>query len=170
MDFIGILEKYKNNLWNYHIKVPEEVIEHLKNKKMKRFLCSLNGGEKFHASLMPAGEGIYFIKINKELRKSHAIKLQDDIRVKIEKDPSKYGVELPSEFEELMFHDPVGCEFFENLTPGKQRSLLYLVGKVKSSIKRSEKSFIILEHLKEQKGQLDFKILNEDFKNKRGHL
>ncbi len=166
--FDSLLEKYENNLWNYHLKVPEGIIKGIKKEKMNRFMCSLNNGKHFHASLMPAGEGVYFIKINKELRQKHKIKLGDVVSVNIKKDESKYGIPLPEEMEELLSHDPEGDRFFHQLTPGKQRSLLYLVDKIKSKDKRIEKSFIILEHLKEQKGSLDFKILNQDFKEKRG--
>jgi len=166
--FDSLLEKYENNLWNYHLKVPEGIIKGIKKEKMNRFMCSLNNGKHFHASLMPAGEGVYFIKINKELRQKHKIKLGEVVSVNIKKDESKYGIPLPEEMEELLSHDPEGDRFFHKLTPGKQRSLLYLVDKIKSKDKRIEKSFIILEHLKEQKGSLDFKILNQDFKEKRG--
>ena len=166
--FDSILEKYENNLWNYHLKVPKTVIEQMKKEKITRFMCSLNQGKQFHASLMPAGEGVFFIKINKELRRDHKLMLGDDVHVSIEEDKSKYGMPLPDEMEELFLHDPEGDHLFHQLTPGKQRSLLYLVVKIKSKEKRIEKSFIILEHLKEQKGSLDFKILNRDFKDKKG--
>ncbi len=168
VSFDSTLEKYENNLWNYHLKVPQDIIVNIKKKKITRFMCSLNKGAKFHASLIPAGEGIYFIKINKELRLRHKLKIGDSVAVLIEKDESKYGMPLPEEMEELLLHDPEGDRLFHQLTPGKQRSLLYLIVKIKSKEKRLEKSFIILEHLKEQKGSLDFKILNQDFKNKKG--
>lgn len=168
LSFDSILEKYEDNLYNYHLKVPEDIVAKIKKEKMNRFMCSMNKGSEFHASLIPAGEGIYFIKINKELRQEHKIKLGDTVTVSIEKDNSKYGMPLPEEMEELFLHDPEGDHLFHQLTPGKQRSLLYLVVKIKSKEKRIEKSFIILEHLKEQKGSLDFKILNQDFKDKKG--
>ncbi len=166
--FTSILEKYKNNLYNYHFKVPDKIVKQLSKAKIKRFICTINDGSAFHASLMPAGEGVYFIKINKELRQAHNIKIGDVASLKIDKDESKYGMPLPEELEELFLHDPEGNKYFHQLTPGKQRSLLFLIAKVKSKDKRYEKSFIILEHLKEQKGDLDYKILTQDFKDKKG--
>ena len=118
---------------------------------------------------MPAGDSIYFIKVNKELRILNKLNLGQEINVAILKDESKYGMPLPEEMKELLTQDPEGENYFNQLTPGKQRGLLYLVGKMKSSNKRIEKSLIILGHLKEQCGQLDYKILHEDFKSKR-HL
>ena len=102
------------------------------------------------------------------IRDRYNLALGDSVNVLIEEDESKYGMPLPEEMEELFLHDPEGDQLFHQLTPGKQRSLLYLIVKIKSKEKRLEKSFIILEHLKEQKGSLDFKILNQDFKTKKG--
>jgi Uncharacterized protein conserved in bacteria len=138
--FSAILDKYDNKLWQYHVKIPDDIYEDLKAKKIKRFMCSLNEGPTFHSSPMPAGKGVYFIKINKELIKANQLAIGDNIRVQISKDKSKYGMTLPVEFEEMMLQDPVGKSFFLNLTPGKQRSLLFLINKLKSENKRIEKS------------------------------
>jgi len=168
--FQGVLEKYENNLYNFHIKVPSHIVTELADQGVKRFLCSLKKGEQFHASLIPAGEGAYFIKVNKELRTKNSISIGDEFIVEINEDASQYGMPLPDEMAELFIQDPEGDFYFHQLTPGKQRSLLYLVGKIKSPDKRIEKSVIILEHLRAQKGDLDFKILHQDFKEKKGLL
>ena len=168
INFQGILEKFSNSLYNYHVKVPHAISKKIKEEKIIRFLCQINDGEMFHASLMPAGESLFFIKINKELRKKHKLTLNDSLMICLQEDESKYGMPLPKEMEELFLLDPEGNGYFHKLTAGKQRGLLYLVGNVKNSNKRTEKSFIILEHLKEQKGTLDFKILHQDFKEKKG--
>lgn len=168
--FEGVLEMYEDNLWNFHIKVPDEIINDLKKADVKRFLCQINQGEKFHTSLMPAGNDIYFIKINKELRVHHKLGLGASADIALFTDSSAYGMPLPEELGELFLHDPEGDFYFHQLTPGKQRSLLYIIGKPKTSDKRIEKSVIILDHLREFKGKLNYKMLNQDFKNKRGLL
>ena len=165
--FFGPLEKYDNNLWNYHIKVPDHIVQTLKEQKMTRFICSIDEKISFHASLMPAGQGIYFIKLNQERRKKAQLYLGGSMSVEIFPDDSKYGMPITEEFLELLLQDEEGAKYFELLTPGKQRSLLYLVNKLKSSQKRIAKSMIILDHLKELNGKLDFKKLHEDFKSKK---
>ena len=165
--FTGRLEKYENNLWNYHIKVPPLIVDEIKKLNATRFLVSLGNGKAFHASLMPAGEDVYFIKINQELRQKHSLRVSSEIQVLITQDDSRYGIPISEEMEELLLQDPEGDMYFHKLTPGKQRSLLYLVNKVKSPALRIKKSLIIIEHLKEVQGQLDFRRLNEDFKNKK---
>lgn len=64
----------------------------------------------------------------------------------------------------MLDQDEQGNELFHALTKGKQRSLVYLVTKVKNSDSRLNKSLAIIEHLKDVKGQLDFKMLNEKIK------
>ncbi len=166
--FQAPLQEYSNNLWKYHVKVPSSVVMEFQNQKIKRLLCTINSTEQIHASLMPAGEDVYFIKINSTILKKLKVKLGDELDITLEADESKYGMPLDPEMQELLENDPEGSDYFHRLTPGKQRSLLYLVNNVKSSSKKLEKGFIIIEHLKEQRGKLDFKILQQDFKNKKG--
>jgi hypothetical protein len=50
------------------------------------------------------------------------------------------------------------------LTKGKQRGLIYIVTKVKNTNSRLNKSLAIIEHLKDVKGNLEYKMLNEKIK------
>ncbi len=163
--FVGTLEKYENNLWNYHIKVPAEISSFIRDQDRKRFMCSLNEHPSFHASLMPAGENVYFIKINKELRDLHNLVIGTSATVILDEDNSQYGMPMPEELRELLDQEPEGNHYFHQLTPGKQRSLIYIVDKVKNVDKRLGKAMIITAHLIEQKGNLDFKLLNQEFKD-----
>jgi hypothetical protein len=73
---------------------------------------------------------------------------------------------LSEEMEEVFLSDSDGSDLFHQLTPVKQRTLIHVVNKYISSQLRIEKLFVILDHLKNRKGVLDFKGLNEDFKNR----
>ena len=85
---------------------------------------------------------------------------------------SKYGVDMPEELQAALDQDPLAMEFFDLLTPGKQRNLIYLVNKVKNTNSRINKALAIIDHLTEMQGKLDFKLLNEKIKeyNQRGKL
>jgi uncharacterized protein YdeI (YjbR/CyaY-like superfamily) len=72
---------------------------------------------------------------------------------------------MPEELEAVFDSDPIAFKFFEKLTPGKQRSLLHLVGKVKRESSRIAKSLAIADHLVSFNGQLDYKALNERIKH-----
>ena len=82
----------------------------------------------------------------------------------MEKDLSEYGHEMPEEMQVLLDQDEVGSGYFYGLTKGKQRGLVYIVTKVKNINSRLNKSLAILEHLKDVKGKLDYKMLNEKIK------
>jgi uncharacterized protein YdeI (YjbR/CyaY-like superfamily) len=71
---------------------------------------------------------------------------------------------MPEELQVLLDQDDMGNELFHALTKGKQRSLVYLVSKVKNSNSRLNKSLAIIEHLKDVKGKLDYRMLNEKIK------
>lgn len=153
--------------WNYTIDVPIEIAEQFIEKGNRRVICTLNELPPYHAALMPNGNGGFFIMVNSDVRKQ--LKLGKtvnvvELKVQLEKDRSKYGIHLPEEMEELLLVDEEGSRFFHQLTPGKQRSLLHIIGKPKSSAIRLKKAVVVLDFLKLNNGQLDFKLLNQAFK------
>lgn len=169
--FTTNLERKPSSLsWNFTIDVPLDIANQFVEKENRRVICTLNENHAFHAALMPNGKGGYFIMINSEVRKK--LKLGEDakLHVQLKKDTSKYGIHLPEEMKELLLIDEEGSAFFHQLTPGKQRSLLHVIGKPKSSDIRLKKAVVVLEHLKTNNGKLDFKMLNVAFKeaNQRG--
>lgn len=165
MEFEGKIDNFPNdNIYGHHLIVPENVIEFFFKKKVKRFTCTLKGEHSFSCAFMPRGNGIYFILINAEVRKICHLQIGSKVHVNLEPDESKYGMPMPEEMEELLKIDDEANEYFHMLTKGKQRSLLYIIGKPKSSQIRINKAIVITEHLKRMNGKLDYKILNQDFK------
>jgi len=152
--------------WNYHFIIPKDIsAEILKNNR--RVICEINNVISFQCGLFPKGKGIYFINLNKENRKKLDGGVGDEIHIKLSIDNSKYGMSIPSVFEELLLQDPDGEKYFHALTPGKQRNLLYIIGKPKSERIQLEKGIVILEFLKSFDGKIDFRGLNEALKKNR---
>lgn len=162
--FKSRITKLESQVWYCCIPVPKKAAKSFVDGD-RRIICSINNEVDFPAALMPDGKGGFFINTSKQLRKKLGIDIGDDVEVTIVKDESKYGMPMPEEMEELLKIDDEADKFFHQLTPGKQRSLLYLIGKPKSTDVRLKKAIVITEHLKTYRGKLDFKILNEDFKN-----
>ncbi len=104
------------------------------------------------------------IVTNKEMRKNAGLQKGVPFQVSVWKDESKYGIPMPEEMEQALELDPQGSEFFHALSMGKQRSLLYIIGKPKSSEIRIKKALVVLDHLNSGGGNLDFKALNHAFK------
>ena len=166
MKFTGFLSVFDENSlsWEKHIPIPNEVFAAMiEIATDKRIVCTLNNAHSYHCAMMPKGT-FHYILVNNETCKKLKLNINDEIAVEIVKDTSKYGINISEELEEVLFSDPEGSLLFHELTPGKQRSLIHLITTVKKSQTRIEKSFVILEHLKRQKGILDFRKLNADFK------
>ena len=161
--FTGRLEKFDGKLWSYHIKVPEDMASLLLEDKNRRITCTLNETHAFPCALMHSN-GFVFVNINKQIRAKLGLVMQQEVHVQIVKDTSEYGMEVPEELEVMLEQDEEGKRYFDQLTKGKQRSLIYLVLKVKNTNSRINKSLAIVHHLKEVEGQLDYKLLNETIK------
>ncbi|MCB9246918.1 MAG: DUF1905 domain-containing protein [Flavobacteriales bacterium] len=162
-DFTGPVEVFENNLYEFHVKVPLQIAEPFCKGKDRRVIATYNGLVEKPCALMPHPTG-YFLMLNKDLRSKLRVEPGDLIRVSLRKDESEFGYPIPEEFNAALEQDERARDHFLRLSPGKQRSLIYLVDKLKNSEKRIEKSLAILHHLNEVNGQLDFKKLNETFK------
>ncbi|MBL7776229.1 MAG: DUF1905 domain-containing protein [Saprospiraceae bacterium] len=165
--FTATLEKFNSNLWGFHIAVPDAISQVFVARNAKRVVCTLNEQVEFQCALMPRGDGSYFININKKLRDQLRLKLGSPVHVGLLEDASEYGLPMPEEFSEVLKQDTEGDALFHALTPGKQRTLLYIAGSVKSPDLRIERALIVLDHLRKNDGKIDFKMLNADLKKGR---
>lgn len=165
------LEEFEHNVWGYHFPIHETIANGLINGKDRRVICSVNNQVTFHCALMPYPNG-FFILINKPNVKKLNLKTGDKVTLTLEKDTSEYGMPAPESFLTLLNQDDSGSALFHQLTPGKQRNLIYLVSQVKNIDSQINKGLAILDHLKETKGKLDFKQLMAKIKlyNKRSRL
>lgn len=160
----GKLGKFDFNHWHYHIPIPDVIAEQMMDETHRRVLIWIKDSGPYHMALMKAKE-CWYVLVNQELRKKLDLDEESAFAVKIERDHSEFGHDVPDEFQILLDQDEVGNEYFRSLTPGKQRSLIYIVTTVKNSESRMRKSLAIIHHLKLAKGKLDFKQLNEWIKH-----
>jgi hypothetical protein len=167
MKFKATVDRFEDNAlsWEHHLVIPSAVFSTLVQKTIdKRVVCILNGLHQFHCGMLPKTT-FHYILLNREVCKKANLDLNDEVDVELLPDHSKYGMPISEEMEEVLSSDPEGSRWFHLLTPGKQRSLIHVVNKYKSSQLKIDKSFVILQHLKNNKGFLDFKELNQDFKD-----
>ena len=164
ISFSSTLENFHTNLWQFHIPIPENIIANWDMTGEKRVVVTLNNSRTYPAALLKS-KTYYFILVNKEIKSALRLDEGKSVEVFLQQDNSEFGHSLPEEFEILLDQDEIGADFFYQLTKGKQRSLVYLVSKVKNSNSRLKKALAILSHLKKVKGQLDFKLLQEEIKH-----
>ena len=132
-----------------------------------RVICHLNGAGHISSGLMPDGKGNWFITVSKAVRRRFGIELGDAVSLELLPDDSEYGIPLPPEAAELWDVDPEARAVFHGLSRGKQRSLLYLIDKLKGPEARATKAVHIHEYLKRVDGKLDSRELNAYFKEQR---
>lgn len=164
--FTSKIESLKSSVWSLGVIIPQEISNAFIQLHGKRCICSFNNTIESHVALMPKGENTYFININKDLQKKLKASEGNNINLTIRKDTSTYQMDVPEELTEVWNQDEEGKTVFHTLTPGKQRSLIHLIAKPKSSDIRIHKSLTIINYLKNTGGKLDFKELNEAFKIK----
>ncbi|MFT7381913.1 MAG: prefoldin subunit 5 [Roseivirga sp.] len=163
ISFVSTLEQLNYNIWSYHIPVSPEITKEITADGNRRVICQVNNIATIHSALMPLDQGSYIL-VNKQVRNQLTISEGDKVQITLEKDTSEYGMPMPDSFRVLLDQDEIGSEYFHALTPGKQRGLIYVVGKIKNLDSQLNKGMAILEHLTERKGQLDYKALNVKIK------
>lgn len=167
INFVTTITSANSSLWDLCVDVPNEIVKSLLKDGNTRFLVTINGGKCMHKALIHDGQGGRYIIFNKDIQKEYNLKEGKVVNISIKSDDSTYGMPLPEEMEILMDQDPEGSDFFHSLSMGKQRSLLYIIGKPKTSDTRLHKAVVILDYLKVVQGKLDFKELNIAFKESR---
>jgi hypothetical protein len=155
------LEAYAGVYHNVFLVKKAEVQELLhREKNASRIIFSINGEGRIYRAFMPDGNGDYFILINQEICKQFNLEPEVPVILQITPDDSEYGMPLPEELSELWAMDEDAYRTFHILTPGKQRSLIYIIAKPKGADTRVKKAVQISEYLKGVNGKLDYKELN----------
>lgn len=174
MESVEVKSYLKNFEWAigyYHFPIDKRTTDLLSSEGHKRVVCWVNDKVKMHCALMPLGEGS-FIMVNKKIRKELGIHDGDQVSLRLEKETAPFGMPMPETFEMVFSQDEQAFQYFKALTPGKQRSLIYIVSKLKNIDKQINKSLAIAEHLIDVKGKLDYKLLNQkikDFNQNKGY-
>jgi len=163
--FETTLEESTNKLWGCHFPVPQTIaLTLLEDNKEKRVVCALNGTLEYQCALIPRGDGSYLIMVNKKNQTKLGIKPGSRVRVGLRKDDSEYGLPMPEELAEVLAQDEEGNRLFHALTPGKIRTLLYIVGQPRNSDARIRRALAVLGHLRKNGGKIDYKQLNLDLR------
>ena len=147
---IGFLKKLK---MHYIIVTKNQLektftLEDISSVYNQRFDVTINDIVKWKGGTMALGNDNAYITFSKARMKQLNVHLNDEVNVALSRDFSKYGFDVPQEFEEVLLQDFVANQRFENLSLGKRRAIIYLIIQVKSSQKRIEKSIFLMENLK----------------------
>lgn len=146
------------------VEVPMTIVKEIRALDNKRFIITINDEISYPGTISAMSKECYIVLVNKARSKKLKLTFGDIVSVKMIQDTSEFGMPIPDEMQMVLDEDPEGSDLLKSLTPGKIRSLIHLVAKVKNPDKRIEKSVVIMEHLRANNGQLDYKMLNVAFK------
>lgn len=167
--FESVLRASTNNLWGSHVQVPTEIAHQFKptegKKGTRRVVCRLNDTVEYQCGILPYGDGVWVIMVNRELQKKLKLDYGGTVQVRVWADTSEYGLPMPEAFEAVLAQDEAARTHFDALTDGKKRTLLYIVGKPKNPDTQVKYALVVAQHLCIFGGKIDFKKLAEMLKN-----
>lgn len=132
------------------IDLPYEIVTPFIENGQKRVKVKAAFEKKnieFHAALSKY-KGKYMMMFSKAKQKELGLFPNDYFEMQFFEDTSKYGVEVPEEFEAVMLSDYDAFQIFESFTKGKQRGIIYGISRYKNSQARIDKSILVCENLK----------------------
>lgn len=145
---------YLEKLRLHYISISEDILRKFHSSKDKgslynqRFQITVNDDVSWKAGSVSLGNNQAYITLSGARMKKLGVELGDTVNVHLVKDSSKYGMDVPEEFEELLRQDEIAKMRFEALSMGLQRAVIYVVAQLKSSQKRIDKSMFLMENLK----------------------
>lgn len=148
-----------------YIEVPGKILDQSQkpennNKFSQRFLVSLNGHENFHGGVVSLGNDTGYITVQSSLLKKLGLHIGDTVQVRLSPDESEYGMEFPEELQEILRQDPEAEKRFNGLPMSKKRYIIVYVNQVKSSQKKIDRAFLLLNNLKKLPvGQEEFRAM-----------
>lgn len=153
-----------SDVWANILPVSNAVADQLIEENDKRIICHIERIRPFHCALLPDGKGSWFILLNNKRKKELGLIAGEEISVELEKDRSEYGMEMPAELREVLDQDEHADLLFHQLTPGRMRNIIHSVASVKSSEIKIRRALVYAEHLKKNKGKIEFKELSQEMK------
>ena len=159
------LHKSGGKLWGWYIPIDDLVVQNIKKLGWKRMVANIEDAQPLHCALVSLGKGVKGITLNKPFVKENGFLIDQELNLELREDQSKYGMPISEEFEAALESDFEAYEYFDKLTPGKQRNLIYFADSVKSSDIRIRRALVVMNHLKLHKGIIDFKELTNEMKD-----
>jgi bifunctional DNA-binding transcriptional regulator/antitoxin component of YhaV-PrlF toxin-antitoxin module len=135
----------------HSIIIPDEHAEKFLGSKDKRVKVEATFNDKkiiIHSAIQKDRDGNYRITFGKRNQKDLGIHPSDYFEIQFFEDNSKYGVAMPEELQAVFDSDIESFKIFESFTPGKKRSIIYMISRFRSSQSRIDKSLILTENLK----------------------
>jgi hypothetical protein len=167
VQFTGTLEKSENKLWGSHVRVPASIAKAFIRGTSRRVIRTLNGSPEHQCGLLPFGKGTFVLSVNKKWRDDLDLDFGSKVSVTLRMDESRYGLPMPDELQELLRQDREANRLFHSLGAGAIRTLLYIIGSAKDPGKRASRASIVVRHLKNNGGKINYRLLTKALQGQR---
>jgi len=138
------LEKRKGGY--YFLEIKAEVINQFKNKRRTRLICVLESKLEFRCGLNHLGNGNFFIILSRKNLEIIGKETGDIIEFQLNEDPNPLGADMPEVLEVLLNQDEQLNYRFEQLTPGKKRSIIHQMNRIKNLDKQISKAIELINN------------------------
>lgn len=137
------LEKRKGGY--FYITISAEVVNQFKNRRLTRFLCTIDKKLTFQCGLNHLGDGNFFIILGIKNLKAIDKQFGDNIFFELIEDPNPLGVDIPEVLEAILEQDENKKLIFESLTLGKKRNVIHQINKIKDIDKQVQKTIKLID-------------------------
>lgn len=152
--------------WYHHVVIPDDIADQAYDNKARRISIMVNENPPFPAAILKS-ESYYYILISMTVMKKLKLIENQFVDIVVEQDLNPYGMPLPAEFKEVFEIDDEAYHYFDALKPGVRRALMHIILKIKSDHLRAERTIMMLDFIKLNRGEFDFKAFNEYVKSDR---
>jgi len=120
----------------------------------------------YQAKIAGNGRGGYFVPVNKHRREwlEEAYGKQRKLSVVLTPDTSKYGLPVPPAFKVFLAEDALVQSYFDELTGGVQRRILFGLASSKRESTQLHRAVATAEYMVEVQGKVDLKELAKRWK------
>ncbi|QJP35608.1 YdeI/OmpD-associated family protein [Nonlabens sp. Ci31] len=132
------------------VLIPEDIAGQLALDKIKRVVAQISSGEN-HLTLyagITKRQGTIYLMFSKANQKKLKVSQGDALDVILQEDTSKYQAPMTEELEAVLLSDYEAYTIFENLLPGKQRNIIFMIYNLKDSQKKVDTALNVMENLK----------------------
>lgn len=165
--FIEPIEKLNFNALIFSNETIKIIQKEFQTKTLNiRLLTSINGFFLTRGGLMAHKNGSAYLSIDQKTMQTFHLKPHQPFTIEIELDTSKYGLDVPLEFEEVLQQEPILNHRFSQMSIGKQRAIIYKISQLKNQDLRIERSLLYLKNLMQcEVGKEDFKVIYDSKDN-----
>ncbi|MEO6287984.1 MAG: YdeI/OmpD-associated family protein [Dyadobacter sp.] len=147
--FESVLDRLPAKGGVFYIMVPDSIArQFVEGRRPARVRCILNDMVEFQCAIRPKGDGGFYINVGTPLRQQGKFVLGQKLSVRIWKDDSEFGRDMPEELQELLAMDEEGNQLFDQLLPSHKRGIIHYVAGAKSVQVRIDRAIMLINRLK----------------------